>query len=365
MFDVRDLLRLSLIPRLGPRRIRALVSQFKDPAEVFRASPRELVRVPGISEDIARAIKRHKNGGSFANDQLKRLNRINGRIITIWEKDYPELLKKIYDPPPFIFVLGTLEDVDRYAIALVGTRQPSPYGKIAAENFSKELARLGITTVSGLARGIDTVVHSSTVRQSGRTIAVIGSGLDMPYPPENRKLMGQIAEQGAVISEFAMGTDPDAQNFPRRNRIISGLSLGTVVIESAEDGGAMITASTALDQNREVFAVPGSIYEKKAAGPNKLIREGMAKLVTNVQDILDELGAQLHFLLKKDRVQLPPAELSLFERKLLDTLTREPTHIDEIAEKAQVSTADALVNLLSLEFKGLIKQLPGKMFLKL
>lgn len=365
MFDVHDLLRLASVPRIGHQKIRALISRFKDPAEVLKASPRELTKVPGIVKSLAVAIAHQEDGEAFADDQLKRLNKVNGRIITIWDKDYPELLKKIYDPPAYLFVLGQFAEVDRYSIAIVGTRQSTHYGQIVAENFSKEFARLGITTVSGLARGIDTIVHASTLKANGRTIAVLGSGLDVPYPLENLTLMRRIAKEGIVVSEFLMGTSPDATNFPRRNRIISGLSLGTVVVESAENGGAMITASTSLDQNREVFAVPGSINEKRSGGPNKLIQEGRAKLVQNIQDILDELKPQFKQFLKKERQAEPTVELTLFEHKILDVLHSDSAHIDTIAEQAQVSPADALVNLLSLEFKGLVKQLPGKMFVKL
>jgi DNA processing protein len=188
--------------------------------------------------------------------------------------------------------------------------------------------------------------------------------LDVPYPPENRKLLENISEEGAVLSEFPMGAKPDAPNFPRRNRIISGLSLGAVIIESAEDGGAMITATTALDQDREVFAIPGNITEKRSSGPNKLIREGRAKLVSSVEDILEELRPKLRHILKKEREPEPAVEVTIFERTLLDVLGTEPLHIDAIAEQTAMSTSDALVNLLSLEFKGLVRQLPGKMFIK-
>jgi DNA processing protein len=224
------------------------------------------------------------------------------------------------------------------------------------------LSLLGITVVSGLARGIDTTAHSATLKSGGRTIAVIGSGLDVPYPPENKKLLDQIADTGVVVSEFPMGAKPDAPNFPRRNRIISGLSLGTVIIESAEDGGAMITASTALDQNREVFAIPGNINDKRSSGPNKLIQEGRAKLVQNVDDILAELNVKLEKGSAK-KEERPAIQLTIFEQKIYDILGTDPTHIDDIAEAADSSTSDVLVTLLSLEFKGLIKQLPGKMFM--
>ncbi len=364
MFNVRDLLRLSSVPRIGPLKIRALVSHFGDPADVLSASPRELAQVPGIDKKLASYIAHHTDGEAFADEQLKRLNKIGGRIVTQWDDEFPLLLKKIYDPPALLFVLGKFDAADAQSVAIVGTRHPTPYGQQIAEQFGRELAKLDITTVSGLARGVDTFVHSATIKAGGRTIAVIGSGLDVPYPPENKKLLDKIAAKGVVVSEFPMGTKPDAPNFPRRNRIISGLSLGTVVIESAEDGGAMITATTALDQNREVFAVPGNITEKRSRGAHKLIREGRAKLVTNIDDVLEEL--QLSAGSKtKVRVKQPKVDLTLFEQKIYDAIKSEPTHIDAIAESANVSPTDALVNLLSLEFKGLVRQLPGKLFTRI
>ena len=365
MFNVKHLLQLASVPRIGPRKIRALVAQFRDPAEVLKASPRELIRVPGIEKKLASNIVHRRGGEKFANEQLKRLNKIGARIVTIWDSEYPDLLKKTYDPPAFLFVLGKFAIQDKHAVAIVGTRRPSQYGQFVAETMARDLSHLGLTIVSGLARGIDTIAHTASLKERGRTLAVLGSGLDVPYPPENRKLMDVIAQQGAVISEFPMGTQPDATNFPRRNRIISGLSLGTVVVESAEDGGAMITASTALDQNREVFAVPGSITEKRSTGPHKLIREGRAKLIQGVEDIVEELGPQLRYLLMKEHTAEPAVDLTLFEKKILDALNSEPIQIDTLAELAEMSTADALVNLLSLEFKGLVRQLPGKIFLKI
>ena len=365
MFKVRDLLTLSSVPRIGPHKIRALITHFHDPSTILKASPRDLIRVPGIDKKLASNIVHNKGGEKFADEQLKRLNRIGGRILTIWDSEYPDLLKKTYDPPALLYMLGHFMSSDKNSIAIVGTRHPSLYGQATTEVFVRELAELGLTVVSGLARGIDTQAHQTALKSKGRTIAVIGSGLDVPYPPENRKLLEAIAEQGAVVSEFPMGAKPDATNFPRRNRIISGLSLGTVIVESGEDGGAMITASTALDQNREVFAVPGNITEKRSAGANKLIREGRAKLVQRVQDILEELGPQMRHLLKKERAIDPPVELTLFERNVLNILGDQPVQIDTISELAETSTADALVNLLSLEFKGLVRQLPGKMFVRL
>lgn len=364
MFDIKDLLRLSAVPGIGSARLRTLISHFKDPSAVFRASARELVKVNGIDKKTALSIVHFKNGTKFAEEQLSRLNKVEGRIITFWDREYPSLLKKIYDPPAFLFVRGSIEPEDAFAIAVVGTRTPTPYGKIIAERFTTQLAELGLTIVSGLARGIDTIAHVTALKMSGRTLAVIGSGIDVIYPPENNKLAERISRRGAIISEYEMGAKPDAVNFPRRNRIISGLSLGTLIVETAESGGAMITASTALDQGREVFAIPGPITEKKSSGTNRLIREGRAKLVQSVDDILHELQPKLKPLLKREEKK-PEPPLSLFEKRILDSLGTDPLHIDTIASVTSLATSDALVNLLSLEFKGLVKQLPGKMFIKL
>ncbi|MBI2620296.1 MAG: DNA-protecting protein DprA [Ignavibacteriales bacterium] len=364
MYNVRDLLRLSSVPQLGPLKIRALLSFFRDPEEVFRTSPRMLAKIPGISKRNASAIAHHKNGEAFADDQLKRVSRLGARIISLWEDEYPELLRKIYDPPPLLFVLGEFSPSDRHSIAIVGTRLATHYGQKVTETFAGELVQLGITVVSGLARGIDTYAHQAALRAQGRTIAVVGSGLDIPYPPENRSLSFTIARQGAVVSEFPMGTKPDAPNFPRRNRIISGLSLGTLVVESAEDGGAMITASSALDQNREVFAVPGSIFEKKSIGPHTLVREGRATLVQSVDDLLAELKYPLRSLLPSRAEPVPPRDLSLFEQTVFDRLSLIPVHIDTLCDQTEMAVSDVLVTLLTLEFKGLVKQLPGKLFVK-
>jgi DNA processing protein len=363
MQNIRDLLRLASVPKIGTQKIRALVAHFKSVDAVFDAPVKELVKVSGIDKKIASHIVHHTDDEKFADEQLKRLNRTNGRILTIWDNDYPELLKKIYDPPAFLFILGKFNNADLRSIGIVGTRHPTSYGQTVTEQLCTDLARQQITIVSGLARGIDTVAHTAALTANARTIAVLGSGIDVPYPPENKKLMERIAENGVVVSEFFMGTKPDAPNFPRRNRIISGLSIGTVVIESAEDGGAMITASTALDQDREVFAIPGNITEKRSAGPNKLIRDGRAKLISSVDDIFSELQIQLRLPLDAEPMRVA-LSLSPTERQIFDLLASEPAHIDVLAEQANANTSDVLVTLLSLEFKGIVRQLPGKLFMK-
>lgn len=372
MCSVIDLLILSQIPSIGANRLRSLVSHFGDPVLVSSASAKEISTIEGFSRKLASTVTHFFRSNDsakaklYAERQLSRLNKAEGNILTFWDERYPDLLKKIYDPPPLLFIQGTIEKEDTYAIGIVGTRSPSDYGISVAEKFSQEFAKLGITVVSGLARGIDTVVHAATLKQGGRTIAVIGSGLDVVYPPENKILSEKISAHGAVISEYEMGAKPDAVNFPKRNRLISGLTLGTLVIETDCNGGAMITANTALDQNREVFAVPGLVTSRRSRGSHALIKEGKAKLVENVDDILVELSSKLHPLLKSvlKKEHKPPVEVSLFEKNIYEVLTEAPLHIDVIARQSNASISDTLVNLLSLEFKGLIRQLPGKMFVR-
>jgi len=370
--NVRNLLIFSHIPGVGPTRLRALITYFKDPSLVMEATAKELAAVEGIERKTALSIVSFCKNGVPArvqrqvDEQLSRLNRVGGRAVTVWDKEYPENLKKIYDPPPVIFLRGTLSEHDKFSIAIVGTRTPSPYGTQMAERFSADLSKLGIPIVSGLARGIDTCAHNAALKSRGRTIAVMGSGIDIIYPPENRQLVEHILGDGAVMSEFEMGTKPDAQNFPRRNRIVSGIALATLIVETGVDGGAMITASTALDQNREIFAIPSAVSGKRSSGTNLLIKEGKAKLTENIEDILSDLRHRLKAILKEHEQTAPsaPRDLSLFEQQLFDALGDDPVHIDVLAQRAKVPISDALVHLLSLEFKGAVKQLRGKIFVK-
>jgi DNA processing protein len=371
--DVRALLTLSTIPGIGPNRLRAIVSHFDDPAAVGRASARQLAAVEGIEKKLALSIVTFfRNAGPdrarrFVDEQLSRLNRVDGRLVTFWEKEYPASLKKIYDPPPFLFVRGHFTDDDAYAIAVVGTRSPSSYGTQMTERFTAGLAELGLPVVSGLARGVDTAAHNAALAAGGRTIAILGSGVDVIYPPENRQLGERIIAQGALASEFVMGTKPDAGNFPRRNRIISGIAIATVVIETGVEGGAMITATTACDQNRDVFAIPSAVSDKRRSGTNLLIKEGRAMLTERVEDIITELGPRLKHILptRKELKREPPPDLTVFEQHLYDAMGDEPVHIDTLAEHAHISISDALVQLLSLEFKGAVRQMPGKMFVRM
>ena len=366
--NIEDLARLDLlltVDGIGPGKVRNLLSKFHSLENIFSANYSSLLTVDGISNNLAQRI--HQGCKSLQHKiteikiELEKLEKLNASIITVWDKEYPPILKKIYDPPLILYIKGNLEETDNFSIAIVGTRQPTNYGKMQAERFAADLSNQNITVISGMARGIDSISHSAALKNNGRTIAIIGSGLDVIYPPENRKLFEAISEQGAVISEFKLGTKPDAQNFPRRNRIISGMSLGCIVVETRIEGGAMQTASFALDQDREVFAVPGNLGIKQSEGTNYLIQKGEAKLIRSAEDVLIELELKLKPVLGKN-IPKKQIGLNLFEEKILAVLNNEPIQIDKIATTTNLSTSDCLVHLLSLEFKGLVKQLPGKMF---
>ncbi len=364
--ELTDLYLLLSVDRIGPAKIRNLLAKFKSLNNVLSASTQDLIETEGINKELASRIRKISSQKDsikkFLDQELKAVEKLGGRIITAWDDEFPQLLKKIYDPPLILYALGEFDDSDKYSVAVVGTRQPTNYGKIQTEKIVADLVEQNITVVSGMARGIDSVAHSSALKNNGRTIAIVGSGLDVIYPAENKKLFYNIRDNGVVISEFNLGTIPNAENFPRRNRIISGISLGTLVVETAITGGAMQTARLALDQNREVFAIPGNLGVRQSEGTNLLIQRGEAKLVKNAEDILVELKLKLKPIEGKN-IPKQQKDLTIFEEKIYNCLLNEPLHIDKLAEKTELSTSDCLVNLLSLEFKGLVKQLPGKMFM--
>jgi DNA processing protein len=356
------LLWLSAAPLIGAGKLRALVGRFRSAEKVLSASKKELMSVDGIDVKTAESIKSF-DGARFVKDQSERLIRADARLISFWEEDYPDALKQIYDPPAFLFVKGELKKQDAFSIAIVGTRQPSNYGKLTTERFTRELAQAGFAIVSGLAYGVDTLAHKIAVEAGGRTIAVLGSGGDVIYPNENRGLAKKIASSGALVSEFPLGTDPDRNNFPRRNRIICGLSLGTLVIEAGAKSGALITAAMALDQGREVFAVPGNIDSPKSIGANELIKQG-AKLAASVQDILEEIQPQFKLNLQFEKKPQEELNLSEPEKIIFNLISHEPMHIDAIAAASGTPTSLTLSRLLSLELKNLVRQLPGKYFVR-
>ncbi len=361
--DLLTLLRLLMVPGIGPTRVRNLIGHFRRSSAVLQATTAALCRVNGIDHILAEAI-RQAPSDEIAAQQISMLAAHHARIITFWDDDFPAALKTIDDAPVALFIQGDLQPADKFCIAIVGTRQPTAYGTMVTERLATDLVARGLAIVSGLARGADTLAHRSALKAGGRTLAVLGSGLDMIYPPENRRLAEEVSANGAVISEYFFGTKPDAVNFPRRNRIIAGLSLGTLVIEAGESSGALITASMALEQGREVFAVPGNIFSPKSIGTHRLIQEG-ARLVHSADDVLSELTAQLDLFGKSNRPRPPSSNLSEIEQQLFDLLSHEPVHIDALARRANLSSAQVLSTLLQLEFKNAVKQLPGKMFLKM
>ncbi|MDZ7266954.1 MAG: DNA-processing protein DprA [candidate division KSB1 bacterium] len=360
--ELEALIQLLAVPGIGPARVRALMGHFRSGTAVLQATSQELCQVPGIDQTLAENLLAARNP-VFAQQQLAIMQRRHCRIVTFWDDEYPGRLKNISDAPVLLHVQGSLAPVAHNAVAIVGTRSPTSYGRLATEKIVTGLVARGITIVSGLARGIDTIAHRTVLQNGGRTVAVLGSGLDVVYPAENRGLMEEIAGSGAVISEFPFGTKPDAVNFPRRNRIISGLSLGVVVIEAGRESGALITASYALEQGREIFALPGNIFSAKSAGPHQLIREG-ARLIESADEILEELQGQLElFASAVDEHPLPP-DLQESDLAVYHLLSHEPVHIDILTRKLARSSAQVMAILLELELRGLIRQLPGKFFVR-
>lgn len=361
MPDLRETLRLMSIPGMGLRRILNIVHHFKDIDRIFESNISELCQIPGINKNLAEAILK-TDTERFVDEQLAILEKSPFEVTTIFDKNYPEKLKNIYDPPILFYRLGDFDEKDSDAVAIVGTRLPSSYGKAITEKLVQGLVEQQLTIVSGFARGIDTIAHKTAIHNNGRTIAVLGNGIDRVYPPENRDLKNQIIENGVYCSEFPIGTKPDAVNFPRRNRIISGLSLGVVVIEAGEKSGAILTAYYAVDQNRDVFAVPGRISDSKSIGTNRLIQKG-AKLILDVDDILAEIENLRKFSTQPGQIKIE-FELEGDEKAIFEELSNDPVNIDALAEALHKSPFELLPVLLNMEIKGYVRQLAGKMFVR-
>lgn len=349
---------LSTIPDIGPVTIRRLISQFEKPELIFSADVEELKVVDGVGEKRAKSIRDFSRWDEIEKI-LEKLDKEKVKVILYNDKDYPSLLREIEDAPVILYVKGDIKEEDRFSVSIVGSRKTTHYGRFVAEKIAGELAEAGFTIVSGMARGIDTIAHSSSLMTGGRTIAVMGSGIDLIYPPENKWLFERIACSGYVVTEFPPGTPPNRENFPKRNRLISGLSLGVVVVEATEGSGALITAQAALEQNREVFAVPGNISSPNSKGTNELIKRG-AKLVQRSDDIIEELAPLLKGFIRQKKKH--DVELTEEEREICNKLTSEPRHIDEIVRESRLSTQKVLTILLGLELKGLVSQHDGKRF---
>jgi len=365
-------LALRLVPGLGTRKAVTLLERFRTPMALFRASVSEL-EAAGLSPGVSRAI----NSGCTFEDAATQQDRIKATgttLVPVTDPVYPEKLRGILDPPTLLFCRGDLALLASISVAVVGTRKPTPYGMAVAEKLSGDLATLGVGIISGMARGIDTAAHQGALRAGGKTIAVFGCGVDMVYPSENRKLYDEIAVRGLMVSEFPMGAPAFPQNFPIRNRIVSGMSSGVLVVEGAQYSGSAITARLAMDQGRDVFAVPGNITSKLSWAPNLLIRQG-AKLVMDAQDIVSELPPDERFRLqtiekeqKGDLAQqlLPLGPNAPLGRAILESLLIEkPTHIDGLLDSLEnYSSSEIIAALFELELLGLVKQLPGKHFVK-
>jgi DNA processing protein len=348
--DIKYWVGFSRIPRIGRVKLSRLENQFGSMEEAWRATPAELSH-SNLDKGSVKAIVDWRPKISL-DEEMEKLERHGIKAFSYHDDGYPARLKQIYDYPPILYVKGSLLPQDEWCLAVVGTRKATVYGRQAAEEIVSDLARNKITIVSGLARGIDSIAHRSALEAGGRTIAVFGCGLDMVYPAENASLAKSIATNGALISEFPLGTEPRRENFPLRNRIMSGLSLGVLVVEAGDSSGAMITARLALEQNREVFAVPGSILSPSSRGTNNLIQEG-AKLIRDYTDILEELNlrAVAHQIELKEVI---PA--SDTETLLLKQLSAEPTHIDEVCRGSGLPIATVSSTLAMMELKGMVRQ---------
>ncbi len=356
--NLRYWLGFNLVRGIGPVRLRALIRRFGDVQSAWHASESDL-RSLNLDRRALSNLLEVRRKVDFEK-LLARLERGGVHVLTWDSPDYPALLSQIPDPPPVLFVLGEITPADEWAVAAVGTRKVSAYGREVARRLGEGFARNGVTVVSGMARGIDGIVHKAVLDAGGRTIAVLGSGIDHIYPPEHRSLAYALAENGAIVSDYPLGTKPEGTNFPPRNRIISGLSLGTVVVEAGLRSGALITADFALDQGRDVFAVPGNILNPGSAGCNRLLRDG-AHVVTEIRDVLEVLRLEQVPAKQAARLSLPanPTEATLFEQ-----LSADPRHLDDLARACGISVALVSSTLVMMELKGMVRQAGGLQYVR-
>lgn len=356
MKNIAYLLALHSIDGFGPIRLKSVLEFFKDPKLAWEANVDELIEAGATRPSVELLLEKRRTFN--VEEYLGILENLEIKFITVFDENYPSLLKEIYDPPMVLYYKGEILPIDDKAVGVVGTRKITGYGKLVTEKFTKGLVEAGITVVSGLARGVDSAAHWTTLKNEGRTLAILGGGLNNIYPPENTGLAEQIKSgHGAIISEFPPDYPSLPGNFPSRNRIISGLSLGVLVTEATSDSGSLITARLALEQGRDVFAVPGPITSDLSKGPADLIKEG-ARLVLEPDEILDELG-----IIKTSKVlKIDLNGLSEDERKILDCLENEGKHIDEICRQLGLATAKTSATLLKMEIAGLLKNLGGGVY---
>jgi DNA processing protein len=358
---------LNMVDHVGPILLKRLLDAFGEPQKILRASRKELIGVTGVGEVVAESISTWEANVDLQGE-LRRVADANVRVLTWADTDYPENLRKIADPPIVLYVKGRLDPRDKNAIAIVGSRMTTLYGQETARQLGYQLAYAGFTVISGGARGIDTSAHQGALAAKGRTIAVLGTGIDIVFPPENDALFAKIVESGgALMTQFPFGRQGDVQTFPIRNRIVSGLSLGVVVVEAGLASGALITAGMAADHGRQVYAVPGRIDSPHSRGCHKLIKSG-AKLVENAEDVLSEFEYLFPQSQRpKSAAASPSAEavaLSETEQKVFDAISNEETEIDAVIRQSGLTTAQVSASLLALEMKRLVKQRPGKRFVR-
>ena len=353
---------LNMMEGLGPVRVRSLVALLGSPEAIFTADQDLLMQADGVGRELAASIVRQRADIDAA-AEIKEAEKLGARIISFADAEYPEALKSIHDPPLALYVCGELDSKDKHAVAIVGTRRATHYGISVADRLGYQLAKVGFAVISGLARGIDTAAHKGALKGGGRTLAVLGSALDKLYPPENEELAEAIAKQGAVISEYPLGREPDRTTFPYRNRVVSGLSMGVVVVEAGLGSGALHTSDQALEQGRTVFAVPGRIDSPSAKGANRLIKNG-ARLVEDVDDILQEFEFLIPPETKKKAEQLdarPAVQLSGDEQAIVRALWEGSLDVDTLIRRAELKTATVSSLLIGLEMKRVVRMLPGRM----
>jgi DNA processing protein len=344
---------------LAARRLNALLDLYGSPSAIFAATPAELRAAPGMSSSAAERVL--DPAAAAVDEDLRLMERLGVSLVTRFDPHYPSLLKQVFDPPAMLYVRGSLEEGDPCAVALVGSRRCSSYGRLTADRLARDLAAAGMTVVSGLARGIDTAAHAGVLAAGGRTIAVLGSGLGRVYPSENRQLADRIAETGAVVSEFPITEGPDAWHFPARNRIISGWCQGVCVVEAPASSGALITAEFAMEQGRDVFAVPGPVNDPRSRGAHALIRDG-AQLVEEAQDILTALGVLT--ATADPQLTLPDPALTEDEQTLLRLLGPQPRSADDLIAETSLPTARVSAALMLLELKGLSRKCAGSSYVR-
>ena len=358
------LIAVQCIDGMGPRTVFQLMSHFSEPQRILGASAKELAEIALPSELVEQIVS--KSYITLLEKQQDFIEKQSVKIVSYWDSHYPEPLRHIYAPPAMLFYFGEWSREDDFSLAVVGTRFPDEYGKTVTRNLAEEIAAHNITIVSGLARGVDSLAHYAAVQQKKRTIAILGTNLSIIYPAQNRSLANQIVKNGVVASEYLVNTPQLPGNFVRRNRIISGLSRGVIVTQAGDKSGALITANYAVEQNREVFAVPGSIYNEKQEGAHRLLRDG-AKLTANFEDIIKEFP----LLQKKSAQQLDwisqssqAVELSVAEGQVIGALNKEARYVDDIVIDSGLNHSQVMTVLLTLELKGYVKQMPGKYYIR-